>query len=103
MSLEVGLKYPRVFAGIVGVSGYVCDPELLVQELSPVARQQRILVTHGYMDPLIPFTTVRQQIRLLIDAGLRLQWREIAKAHNFAGEPEIAVIRAFVTDGYPGG
>src|SRR5690242_12118397 len=47
MSLEVGLRYPHRFAGIMGISGYVCDPDKLIQELSPVARQQRVLATHG--------------------------------------------------------
>src|SRR5215831_19165751 len=40
MSLEVGLRYPHRFAGIVGISGYVCEPDVLVQDLSPLARQQ---------------------------------------------------------------
>src|SRR5581483_289631 len=54
MSLEVALRYPHRFAGVVGISGYVCEPEKLVQEMSPVASSQRILVTHGTRDPLLP-------------------------------------------------
>ena len=41
MAIEVGLRYPHRFAGIVSLSGYVCEPERLVEELSPVAFQQR--------------------------------------------------------------
>src|SRR6266478_5541131 len=41
MAIEVGLRYPHRFAGIVGISGFVCQPENLVKELSPVAAQQR--------------------------------------------------------------
>src|SRR5437660_10984667 len=43
MALEVGLRYPHRFAGIVGISGHVCEPEKLVEQLSPVANQQHIL------------------------------------------------------------
>src|SRR5438270_2971657 len=42
MSLETGLRYPHRLAGIVGISGYVCDPEGLIKELSPRAKQQRV-------------------------------------------------------------
>src|SRR5262245_52962233 len=32
MSLEVGLRYPRRLAGIVGISGYVSNPDKLLGE-----------------------------------------------------------------------
>jgi phospholipase/carboxylesterase len=100
MSLEVGLRYPSQFAGVFGISGYVCNPEGLLRELSPVAKQQRLLVTHGYLDPLIPFALVREQVRQLQAAGLHIQWQEFAKDHTIAGEPELRVIRDFVRAGY---
>lgn len=101
MSIEVGLRYPRRLAGIVGISGYVCNPEKLIQELSPVAKQQRLLLTHGFMDPIIPFVQVRGQVHQLKDAGLNIEWREFIKAHTIAGEEELAVIRDFICAGYP--
>src|SRR3989442_10122713 len=70
MSLETGLRYPHRLAGIVGISGYVCSPEQLIAELAPVAFKQRILLTHGTLDPLIPFSLVRGQVNLLQGAGL---------------------------------
>jgi len=101
MSLEVGLRYPHRFAGIVGLSGYVCEPEKLVQELSPVALQQRCLITHGTLDPLIPFADVREQVNILKAAGLNIEWHEFVKPHTIAGEDELEVIRNFVRAGYP--
>jgi phospholipase/carboxylesterase len=101
MSLEVGLRYPRKFAGIVGISGYVCEPEKLIKELSPVAREQRVLATHGTHDPMIPITEVRRQMEMLKRAGINLEWREFAKAHTIAGEEELAVIRDFISAGFP--
>ena len=100
MAIEVGLRYPERFAGIVGISGYVCEPEKLVQELSPVALQQRLLITHGTLDPLIPFADVREQVNILKAAGLRIEWHEFVKPHTIAGEDELEVIRNFVRGGY---
>jgi phospholipase/carboxylesterase len=100
MSLEIGARYPWRMAGIVGISGYAHQPEKLVRELSPVARQQRFLLTHGTQDPLIPIEQVRPQIAVLKKAGLQIDWREFNKAHTIAGEVELAVIRDFVRNSY---
>ncbi len=102
MAVEVGLRYPHRFAGVVGVSGWVYEPEKLLKELPPVARQQRLLMTHGTGDPLVRIDQVRPQIPLLKAAGLNLEWREFRKVHTIIGE-EIAVIRDFVRAGYGNG
>lgn len=101
MSIEVGLRYPERFAGIVGISGYVCEPEKLLCELSPVAFQQRLFMTHGTLDPMIPFAKVREQVNMLKGAGLHVEWHELVKPHTIAGETEMAMIREFVRAGYP--
>jgi phospholipase/carboxylesterase len=100
MSLDVGLRYPHRFAGIVGISGFVCEPEKLVEELSPVARQQRVLVTHGTKDPIVRFADTREQINILKAAGLHVDFHEFLKAHTIAGEEELKLIREFVRAGY---
>ncbi len=102
MCLDVGLRYPHRLAGIVGISGWIWQPEKLVTELSPVARQQRLLLTHGTHDPLIPIEKTRSQIPLLKAAGLQVEFREFVKEHTVAGEEEVSVIRNFVRAGYPG-
>ena len=100
MAIEIGLRYPRRFAGIVGISGYVCEPEKLVEELSPVASRQRLLITHGTLDPMIPFAVVREQVNVLKSAGLHIEWHEFVKPHTIAGKDELEVIRKFVRAGY---
>jgi phospholipase/carboxylesterase len=100
MSLEIAARYPHRLAGIVGVSGYAHEPEKMVLELSPVARDQRLLITHGTQDPLIPIDQVRPQMDILKRAGLKIQWREFVKPHTIAGEQELAVIRDFVQQCY---
>ena len=81
MTMDVGLRYPHRFAGLVGISGWVFEPEKLLKELSPVAREQRALMTHGTNDPLVPIDKVRLQIPLLKTAGINIEWREFPKAH----------------------
>lgn len=97
MTIETGLRYPHRFSGLVGVSGYTHEPERLLREKSPVAIEQRLLLTHGLHDPLIPIAPVRAQVRGLRQAGLLIEWSEFAKEHTIAGEEELAVIRGFVS------
>ena len=100
MALETGLRFPHRLAGIVGISGWLSEPEQLVKELSPVAFQQRLLITHGTLDPLLPFAESREQVNLLKAAGLHVEWHEFVKPHTIAGEDELEVIRKFVRAGY---
>lgn len=96
MSIEVGLRYPNRLAGIVGISGWVCEPDKLLTELSPVAFEQRLLITHGSFDPMVPFQKTREQVNILNAAGLHIEWHEFPKPHTIAGELEMEVIRNFV-------
>ncbi len=98
MTLDVGFRYPHRFGGLVGVSGYVHEPAKLLTELSPVAKEQRMLFTHGTKDPLIPCSEVRKQVEQLKAAGLQIDWREFAKVHTIEGEEEVSLIRNFVVD-----
>jgi len=100
MAVEVGLRYPHGFAGVVGISGWVCEPEKLVQKVSPTAAQQRLLITHGTLDPLVPFAVTREHVNVLKATGLNVEWHEFVKAHTIAGEDELEVIRKFVRAGY---
>lgn len=102
MTWEAGLRYPRRFAGLVGISGYVHDERRALTELSPVAREQRFLITHGTDDPMIPFDAVKCQVQLFKAAGLNIDWREFEKGHTIAGEEELDIIREFVCDRFKG-
>ena len=102
MTVDVGFRYPHRFAGLVGVSGYVHEPERVVEELPPVATQQRLLFTHGTQDPLIPFAQVREQVNILKAAGLHIEWHEFVKAHTIAGEHELGLIREFIAARFDG-
>jgi predicted esterase len=103
MVWEMGLRYPHRFNGLVGISGYAHEPQEALTTISPVAKEQRFLITHGTADPLIPFREVRQQAQELKAAGLNVDWREFNKPHTIAGEEELAVIRNFIEQGFSSG
>jgi phospholipase/carboxylesterase len=99
MTLETGLRYPHKLAAMVGISGYIHDPATIVQELSPVALEQKIFWTHGTRDPLIPLAGVREQKDKLKSAGLNIEWREFQKEHTIIPQ-EVAIIRDFILNAF---
>lgn len=96
MTLETGLRYPYQFAGLVGISGYANEPKNLINELSPVAKDQKFLITHGTTDPLLPLKKTKSHIDQLRTAGVNIQWEVFEKEHTIQGEEEMSVIRDFV-------
>lgn len=100
MTWEIGFHYPHRLAGIVGVSGYVNEVPASLSQLSPVATKQRFLITHGTMDPLLPFEAARDQVRKIQTLGLDVQWQEFIKPHTIAGREELNLIRKFIRAGY---
>lgn len=98
MTMEVAMRYPHRLAGCVGVSGYIHEPEQAITELSPVAKEQKILFTLGTFDPLIPAEKVKGQLnQLRQDGGLQIQLEELPKEHTIAGEEELSLIRDFIS------
>lgn len=100
MTMDAGLRYPHRLAGLVDISGWVFEIEHLLKELSPVAREQRLLISHGPFDPVIPFEPVREQAQRLKKAGLNVEWHEFPKGHTIYGEDELSALREFVRAGY---
>ncbi|HXC36417.1 MAG TPA: hypothetical protein VNV43_11115 [Candidatus Acidoferrales bacterium] len=100
MTMDAGLRYPRRLAGLVDISGWVFEIERLLEEFSPVAREQRLLISHGPYDPLIPFAPVKEQAQTLKKAGLPVEWHEFPKGHTIYGEEELSALRDFVRAGY---
>ena len=98
MTLEVGMRYSHRFAGLIGISGYVHEPDKLVAEQSLMAKEQSFLITHGTADPLLPLAQTKAQMEQLRASGIRIQWEVFEKEHTIQGEAEVAVIRTFVDE-----
>jgi len=96
VAVDVGLRYPQAPAGIVGISGWVFEPQRLLEEMAPDARDRRVLMTHGTLDPMVPFRAVHEEVKKLTASGLKIEWHKFQKAHTIAGEEELDIVRGFV-------
>jgi phospholipase/carboxylesterase len=96
MVWEAGVRYPHRLAGCIGVSGFMRDPDQLLEARSPFAAQQRFCITHGLMDDLLPIEESKKQVELMQQAGLQVEWKEIIKGHTIDPFGELMLIRRFV-------
>ncbi len=100
MTLEAGLRYRDPLAGLVGISGWVHEPEQLIAEAPGHARSVPVLMTHGTVDPLLGIEHVRPQAKRVKDAGFDLSWQEFDKEHTVAGRAEVQFIARFLEQSF---
>lgn len=97
MSTETAVRYPARLAGVIGVSGYIHDVQRLLKLASPIAREQRFLITHGTEDPLIPVREAQADFATLKADRFQIDFRTFPKVHTII-EPELALFRTFINE-----
>jgi phospholipase/carboxylesterase len=96
MAIDLACRYPQAFGAVVGVSGFIGFLEEYPEMLSPRAREQRILMTHGKRDPLLPLDITKKQANALLGMGLKVDFRVYDKEHTMDPQQELADIRNFL-------
>lgn len=96
MTLDLACTYPEKLGAFVGISGFAAFLEQYPERLSPVAREQNLLVTHGTDDPLLPLEQTKAQIEALKGMGLKIDFKVYRKDHTIDPRQEVDDIRAFL-------
>lgn len=96
MTIDFATRYAQPLAGIVGVSGYTFDLNAIAAEMTPQAREQAWLMTHGSHDELLPVSRTRAQVERLRSHGLQVEWHEFAKAHTIDPYDELPLFRSWI-------
>jgi phospholipase/carboxylesterase len=86
MAVDAGLRGEAALGGIVGVSGHVAFAAEYPAAFSPSARDQKFLITHGRLDPVIPFEPARKQYHDLRKLGIDLDFVAYDKDHTMLRE-----------------
>ncbi len=98
MVIDLACRYPKSFAGIVGISGYVWELESYPAAFSPAAKKQNFFVTHGTLDPVLPIGLTRKQVSSLKNMGLNICWQEYLKDHTIDPTQEKQDIASFLVE-----
>ncbi len=102
MALDAGLRAAEPFAGVVAISGFLAEIEAFPAAFGAGLARERLLMTHGRQDPMIPIQPVRALARRLTGMGAPLTWREYDKPHTLDPGEELADIRRFLAEGMAG-
>jgi phospholipase/carboxylesterase len=81
MTYRCGLGKPDVFAGLVGLSASLPDPEDLRPKL-PDSREQPIFIAHGNADPMVSMESAQNTMKFLVDEGYQPDYHEYNMSHE---------------------
>jgi phospholipase/carboxylesterase len=96
MSLEVALNHAKRFAGFCAISGYLFNRQEALSGISTQALKQKILMTHGVHDEVIPFFRAAEDASMMQAKGLDLEFHRLFKTHTIDPVEELPLIREFL-------
>ena len=96
MTLDLGLRADRRFAGLIGISGFLTNVDEYPAAFGSAVKQQHVLMTHGHFDSVLPIAPTRRVKDRLLAMGVPLDWREYAKDHGLDAHRELGDLRAFL-------
>ncbi len=99
MTYRYGLPNPDKFAGLAVLSGVAPDVDSLRERL-PKDRAQRLFVTHGTADMVLPVQSAHDALKFLREEGYAPQYHEYDMAHEISQETLNALV-AWVHDVLP--
>lgn len=97
MSLELALRSPRPFFGVIGSSGTIFRAQDLIDQLKEQAMRTPILMIHGISDEMLEIARVRSKAQQLQEFLPNFEFLEVDKKHNMA-EFEYPIIREKVLE-----
>ena len=95
LTFEFGARYHKTLAGYIAISGYIYDAHTLVDEMNQDTNNNNWLCTHGTKDPVLPYETSKEQIKVLQDSGFKIEFKSYDKEHNIESD-EITMIAQWI-------
>ncbi len=94
---QAALTYPERLAGVIALSTYIPDPNLLQQKFKPVQQLLPVFVAHGLYDDVVAPKLGEQAYQLVKQLGCDASWHSYTMAHNVCAE-QISDIGQWLTE-----
>lgn len=82
VAYHLGLRLDVAIGGIMALSTYMCEPDLLATEASDANRQVPIFIAHGEQDPVVPVMLGQMARDTLVKNGYAPQWQTYTMQHS---------------------
>lgn len=86
IAYHTALRYAEPLGGILALSTYMTQSELLAQQGSHANKAIPILVNHGTQDPVVPLMLGKQAYDTLVANGYDATWRDYPMQHSVCPE-----------------
>lgn len=95
LTFEFGARYHKRLAGYIAISGYIYDAKKILQDMNKEVNQNNWLCTHGTQDPVLPFETSKEQVKVLQDGGFKIEFKSYEKDHSIDRD-ELSMIAEWI-------
>ena len=82
IALHLGPRFSQSLGGIMGLSTYMCQPELLAEEAHPANQQTPVFMAHGEMDDVVPVAMGKAAYDTLTANQYAVSWQTYRMQHN---------------------
>ena len=82
IALHLGPRFSKSLGGIMGLSTYMCQPELLANEAHPANQQTPLFMAHGEMDDVVPIAMGKAAYDTLTANQYNVSWQSYRMKHN---------------------
>ena len=90
IALFAGLRHPQRLAGIIALSTYLVQPDLLLTEAASANRDVPIFMAHGTRDPVVQIAWGEASRRALEAGGWKVEWHDYPMEHSAVVEEIVA-------------
>lgn len=97
VGLDYFLRGPRKMGGFIGISGFCIEHWDYPGAFGPFAKQQRLFITHGTRDEILPWERFSKTYEHIQRLGVEFEFHEFSKPHSFELRKEIPLIRDRLT------
>lgn len=86
IALQCGLRRQAGLGGILALSTYLPLADTLQTEASAAGLHTPLFMAHGRQDPVVPYALGTHSLKLLQDAGCKVDWHEYDMPHSVCME-----------------
>lgn len=99
LTFEFGVRYPKLLAGYIAISGRIEELTAIEHEgLNEIIKNAHWLVTHGSDDYNLSIDIMKQQVDKLKQYGLHIDFQEFKKIHEMDASLELPYIRDWIIE-----
>jgi len=97
LTFEFGARYHKVLAGYIAVSGYIYNPDKLLEEMNEEVKNAKWLCTHGTEDEVLAFESSKKQIERLQENNFDVEFKRYNKQHTI-DKDELVMISKWIKE-----